>query len=86
MVIINKETNKSYSLNPNHKIAFDGCHKIYICENDEDLAEAKECGYKIHELDELKTLFEKSCSLKFIYNWSLTKFYVEQFEDAKFIQ
>lgn len=59
MVIINKETNKSYSLNPNHKIAFDGCHKIYICENDEDLAEAKEYGYKIHELDELKTLFEK---------------------------
>lgn len=44
MVIINKETNKSYSLNPNHKIAFDGCHKIYICENDEDLAEAKEYG------------------------------------------
>lgn len=41
MVIINKETNKSYSLNPNNKIAFDGCHKIYICENDEDLAEAK---------------------------------------------
>ena len=40
MVIINKETNKSYSLNPNHKIAFDGCHKIYICENDEDLKEA----------------------------------------------
>ena len=86
MVIINKETNKSYSLNPNHKIAFNGCHKIYICESDEDLKEAKECGYKIHELDELKTLFEKSCSLKFIYNWSLTKFYVEQFEDAKFIQ
>ena len=86
MVIINKETNKSYSLNPNNKIAFNGCHKIYICESDEDLKEAKECGYKIHELDELKTLFEKFCSLKFIYNWSLTKFYVEQFEDAKFIQ
>ena len=86
MVIINKETNKSYSLNPNHKIAFDGCHKIYICENDEDLAEAKEYGYKIHELDELKTLFEKSCPLKFIYNWGLTKYYVCQFEDAKFIK
>lgn len=50
MVIINKETNKSYSLNPNNKIAFDGCHKIYICENDEDLKEAKEYGYQIHEL------------------------------------
>lgn len=85
MVIINKETNKSYSLNPNHKIAFDGCHKIYICENDEDLAEAKEYGYKIHELDELKTLFEKSYPLKFIYNWSLTEYYVGQGEDAKFI-
>ena len=41
MVIINKETNKSYSLNPNNKIAFDGCHKIYICENDEDFGRSK---------------------------------------------
>jgi hypothetical protein len=48
--------------------------------------EAKEYGYKIHELDELKTLFEKSCPLKFIYNWGLTEYYVGQFEDAKFIQ
>lgn len=86
MVIINKETNKSYSLNPNHKIAFDGCHKIYICENDEGLEEAKEYGYKIHELNELENLFNKSCMLKFIYNWSLTKYYVCQFEDAKFIK
>ena len=44
--------------------------------------EAKEYGYKIHELDELKTLFEKSCPLKFIYNWSLTEYYVGQCEDA----
>lgn len=85
MLIINKETNKSYSLNPNNKIAFDGCHKIYICENDEDLKEAKEYGYQIHELYELKTLFEKSCPLKFIYNWSLTEYYVGQGEGAKFI-
>ena len=55
MVIINKETNKSYSLNPNNKIAFDGCHKIYICESDEDLKEAKEYGYK----EKLKIVYDE---------------------------
>ena len=85
MIIINKDTNKTYVFEEPNKIAYDGCHKIYICEDDEDLKEAKEYGYQIHELDELKTLFEKSCPLKFIYNWSLTEYYVGQGEDAKFI-
>lgn len=85
MIIINKETKKRYNLNSNNKIAYDGCHKIYICENDEDVAEAKELGYKIHKLNELEDLFNKSCALVFIYNWSLDEYYVGQGESAKFI-
>ena len=85
MIIINKETNKRYNLNPNNKIAYDGCHKIYICENNEDIEEAKKAGHKIHELNELEDLFNKSCALVFIYNWNFTEFYVGQGESAKFI-
>lgn len=37
MIIINKDTNKTYVFEEPNKIAYDGCHKIYICEDDEDL-------------------------------------------------
>lgn len=84
MIIINKDTEKSYNLNPNHKIAYDGCHKIYICESNEDMEEAKNRGFKIYELNELEDLFNKSCPLVFIYNWNLTEYYVGQSEDAEF--
>ena len=65
MIIINKETNKTYVFEEPNKIAYDGCHKIYICEDDEDLKEATEIGYQIHNIDELETLFNQSCSLIF---------------------
>lgn len=84
MIIINKDTKKSYNLNPNNKIAYDGCHKIYICESNEDMEKAKELGFKIHELNELEDLFKKSCPLVFIYNWNFTEYYVGQGEDAEF--
>ena len=73
MIIINKDTEKSYNLNPNYKIAYDGCHKIYICENNEDMEEAKKRGFKIYELNELEDLFNKSCPLVFIYKMKIWK-------------
>ena len=85
MIVINRETKKSYHFNEIDKIAYDGCHKIYICEDDEDLKEAKEIGYQIHNIDELETLYNKSCLLVFIHNWKLTTTPVGQFECAKFI-
>ena len=85
MIIINKETNKTYVFEEPNKIAYDGCHKIYICEDDEDLKEATEIGYQIHNIDELETLFNQSCLLVFIHNWKLTTTPVGQFEGAKFI-
>lgn len=66
------------------KFAFDGCHKIYIIEDEIDRKEAEEYDYEIFDLKELKDKYENSCSLKFISNWKLDKQYVRQFEDASF--
>lgn len=46
MIIINKETNKTYVFEEPNKIAYDGCHKIYICEDDEDLKKQKKLAIK----------------------------------------
>ena len=64
--------------------AFDKCHKIYICENKNDLSEAKKIGYTIFNISELEEIYNHSCPLKFISNWKLSKHYVEQFQPAKF--
>lgn len=66
------------------KFAFDGCHKIYIIEDEEDIKEAEEYNYEIFCLEQLQEKYENSCDLKFIYNWKLNKRYVKQFEDATF--
>jgi len=67
-----------------YKFAYDGCHKIYVIESIRDREEAKVSGYDIHPISELKKKYNKSCGLQFISNWSLSKSYVSQFEDAEF--
>nr|DAJ88846.1 MAG TPA: Ryanodine receptor 1 motif, CONTRACTILE PROTEIN [Caudoviricetes sp.] len=67
MIIINKETNKTYVFEEPNKIAYDGCHKIYICEDDEDLKEAKEIGYQIHNIDELELILVDAENYENIY-------------------
>lgn len=64
--------------------AYDGCHKIYICECQSDEEKAIECGYKIIGIEFLEDIWDSSCSLRFINNWELDKFYVPQFENAIF--
>ncbi len=66
------------------QFAYDGCHKIYIIEDREDLENAKERDYKIKDIQELESIYNNSCSLKFISNWKLTTFYVAQGEKANF--
>ena len=70
------------------RFAFDGCHKIYLLENDAEEANARELGYNIHPINELRQAYEGSCSLRFISNWPLIDdnfvSYVGQFEDANF--
>ena len=64
--------------------AYDGCHKIYVCECQSDKEEAKEIGYEIIGIEYLEEVWSNSCSLRFIYNWELSEHYVGQFEDAEF--
>ena len=64
-----------------NKFAYDNCHKIYIIEDEQDEQEAKECGYNIYPIEDIKSAYDNSCSLKLISNWKLTKRYVKQFED-----
>ena len=64
-----------------NRFAFDGCHKIYIIEDDNDYNEAVSYGYNIHNINELEHIYRHgTCDLVFISNWKLTKRYVEQFE------
>lgn len=47
---------------------FDGCHKIYLSMDDNQVKEMQANGYKSHEpdMDLLRESFENSCSLRFI--------------------
>lgn len=69
------------------EFVYDGCHKIYIIEDEADSQRATEAGYKrqdIYPIERLAEVFDNSCSLKFIDNVKLNKPYVKQFEDAHF--
>ena len=66
------------------RFAYDGCHKIYIIETDKNLEEAINYGYNIYDISEIKEKYNESCGLRFIQNWDLNKYYVRQFENAKF--
>lgn len=65
--------------------AYDGCHKIYILEDNSDLLEALRDGYRVHSIKDLEKIYKNSCELKFISNWKLNATYVGQFEDCEFI-
>ena len=64
--------------------AFDGCHKIYIIEDFDDMQKAQEYEYQVLEIRTLPSVYYNSCPLRFINNWKLTKAYVGQGEDAEF--
>ena len=61
--------------------AYDGCHKIYLIEDNVDLRDAQEIGYNILPIKELEKTFNNSCELRFIHNWKLDKTFVHQFEE-----
>ena len=70
-----------------NKFAYDGCHKIYILEDKEDLEDIKNKGYNendVYNIEDIEKIYNNSCSLRFIYNWKLTKTYVSQCENARF--
>ena len=59
--------------------AYDGCHKIYLLEDQEDAWEAN-CCYHILPISSLEKTFHSSCGLQFISNWKLNNSFTEQFE------
>jgi hypothetical protein len=60
------------------EFAYDGCHKIYLLENEGDREEARCSGYSIVPISRLQKTFDSSCGLQFIDNWKLDKCYVSQ--------
>lgn len=63
--------------------AYDGCHKIYILEDEKDRLEANKF-YMILPIKDIRKAYNDSCELRFINNWKLTKTYAKQEELAKF--
>lgn len=61
-------------------IAYDGCHKIYIIQKQDEISEAKNCGYAIYPMEKLEDLYKQSCPLKFVSSWDLKKKYIRQGE------
>lgn len=76
MYINNKQTDAK-------EFAFDGCHKIYLIEDEEDKKEAISLEYDIFlPIEQLEETFNNACPLRFISNWKLTTTYVAQCEEV----
>lgn len=76
MIINDKETQA-------RRFAYDGCHKIYLIEDDADLENALSLGYEIRNIELLEETYNNSCELRFINDWKLNTVYVGQFEELK---
>ncbi len=59
-------------------LAYDGCHKIYLLESENEKKEAIKDGYEVIAITELERVWNDSCGLRFISNWSLTTTFVAQ--------
>ncbi|MGE7840733.1 hypothetical protein ACQKNX_08070 [Lysinibacillus sp. NPDC093712] len=64
-------------------LAYDRCHKIYLLESENDRNEAIDTGYEIIGIDQLEKVWNNSCGLRFICNWTTTTTYVAQ--DGKLV-
>jgi len=64
--------------------AYEGCHKMYVCKDAQEVFEAQQAGYEIHPIAELQETYEQSCPMKFISPWDLDGYYVPQCEKAVF--
>ena len=67
-------------------IAFDGCHKCYVIEDEGDFDIMKGNGYKDEDFlyfvawDEFMEFYKVLCPCRFLSNAKLTKNYIEQCE------
>lgn len=66
---------------------YDGCHKIYIVEDKEDIEDVKKTWGEdeiFYNIDELPKIWGETCPLRFISNWKLDKQFVHQCCGAEF--
>ena len=66
---------------------YDGCHKIYLVEDKEDIESVKELWGDdtiFYNIDELPIVWGETCPLRFISNWKLNKQFVRQCNGARF--
>ena len=47
-----------------NRFAYDGCHKIYVIENQEDEQKSRECGYEILDISQLIKTYNGTTSRK----------------------
>lgn len=78
-IIVNGEVVKG------DRVAYDGCHKIYVLENGDEVKDAIKLGYNIYSIDKLQEIYDGSCPLRFVNNWKCTIRYCGQFENAKIV-
>ena len=68
-------------------IAFDGCHKLYFLQDDGEVRDARDAGYRVFPASRLRELYDSSCGLRFVSRWGRLNgdFYhpwnIKQFED-----
>ncbi len=66
--------------------AYDGCHKIYTLENEEEKAEAESYDYKVYPISQIRQCYKHSCPLRFIDSWNLENEYIPQFSTDRSIR
>jgi mannose/fructose/N-acetylgalactosamine-specific phosphotransferase system component IID len=64
--------------------ATDNFYKFFVLENKFDYAEAQALGYELYPMPMLKEKYDNADCLRFIDNWTRTKHYANQFEQAEF--
>ena len=68
-----------------YAFGFDGCHKFYLVENEEDQHMLEELGYTIYKIEDLPREWAGSCPLRFIDSADLERVFVHQFTPAEFV-
>lgn len=76
LIINGKEVKGKY-------FAYDGCHKIFILENENQVISARGLRYEIYHIKEIEEIWGISCPLRFINSYDLQETYVKQFEDSE---
>ena len=56
---------------PGLLLAWDGCHKTYLLDTPEKVADAADTGYGVYPASQIREIISDSCGLVFVSNWGL---------------